>query len=154
MTTLKRPPIGVDLYARLHTKQSTQEYITPKAAKVQKAYESAMVAKFGDDTSCHPLLDNETWCDVSGGVKKGRIYGFGSVSDPASFLEGTSSTITSQDMHGEMDAKAAEMEAKHQQIREEMDSKAVAIDAKQQQIDAKYEAMEKMYAALQNMMGN
>ena len=58
-----------------------------------------MVAKFSDDTSCHPLLDNETWCDVSGGVKKGRIYGFGSVSDPASFLEGTSSTITSQEVH-------------------------------------------------------
>ncbi|CAI9284921.1 unnamed protein product [Lactuca saligna] len=131
--------------------------------KRMEAYESAMVAKFGDDTSCHPLLDNETWCDVSGGVKKGRIYGFGSVSDPASFLEGTSSTITSQEvvyervrneMRGEMDTKAAEMEAKHQQMREEMDAKVAAIDAKQQQIDAKYEAMEKMYAALQNMMGN
>nr|KAJ0196420.1 hypothetical protein LSAT_V11C700360690 [Lactuca sativa] len=161
--TLKRPPTGVELYARLHTKRSTQEYITPKAAKVKEAYESAMVAKFGDDTSCHPLLDNETWCDVSGGVKKGRIYGFGSVSDPASFLEGTSSTITSQEvvyervrneMRGEMDAKAAEMEAKHQQMREEMDAKAAAIDVKQQQIDAKYEAMEKMYATLQNMMRN
>ncbi|XP_023747588.2 uncharacterized protein LOC111895742 isoform X1 [Lactuca sativa] len=161
--TLKRPPTGVELYARLHTKWSTQEYITPKAAKVKEAYESAMVAKFGDDTSCHPLLDNETWCDVSGGVKKGRIYGFGSVSDPASFLEGTSSTITSQEviyervrneMRGEMDAKAAEMEAKHQQMREEMDVKVAAIDVKQQQIDAKYEAMEKMYAALQNMMRN
>lgn len=85
------------------------------------------------------------------------------MSDPTSFLEGTSSTITSQEvvyervrneMRGEMDAKVAEMEAKHQQIREEMDAKAAAIDAKQQQIDAKYEAMEKMYAALQNMMGN
>ncbi|CAI9286404.1 unnamed protein product [Lactuca saligna] len=160
---LKRPPTGVELYARLHTKRSTQEYITPKVAKVKEAYESAMVDKFGDDTCCHPLLDNETWCDVSRGVKKGRIYGFGSLSDPASFLEGTSSTITSQEvvyervrneMCGEIDAKAVEMEAKHQQMREEMDAKAAAIEAKQQQIDAKYEAMEKMYAALQNMMGN
>nr|KAJ0192680.1 hypothetical protein LSAT_V11C800400070 [Lactuca sativa] len=58
------------------------------------------------------------------------------------------------EMRGEMDAKAAEMEAKHQQMREEMDAKATAIDVKQQQIDAKYEAMEKMYAALQNMMRN
>ncbi|KAL7607845.1 hypothetical protein Lser_V15G12176 [Lactuca serriola] len=122
-----------------------------------------MVAKFGDDTSCHPLLDSETWCDVSGGVKKGRIYGFRSVSDPTSFLEGTSNTITSQEvvyecvrneMRGEMDAKAAEMEAKHQQMREEMDAKAAKIDAKQQKLDAKYKAMEKMYATLQNMMGN
>ncbi|XP_052625800.1 uncharacterized protein LOC122197311 [Lactuca sativa] len=127
---LKRPPTGVELYARFHTKRYTQEYITPKAAKVKDAFESAMVAKFGDDTSCYPLLDNETWCDVSGGVKKGRIYGFGYVSDPTSFLEGTSSTITSQEMRGEMDAKAAEMEAKHQQMREEMDAKVAAIDAK------------------------
>ncbi|CAH1453111.1 unnamed protein product [Lactuca virosa] len=58
------------------------------------------------------------------------------------------------EMRGEMDAKATEMEAKHQQMREEMDAKVAAIDAKQQQIDAKYEAMEKMYATLQNMMGN
>ncbi|CAH1429836.1 unnamed protein product [Lactuca virosa] len=136
-------------------------YETKKLLK--EPYESSMVAKFGDDTSCHPLFDNETWCDVSGGVKKGRIYGFGSVSDPASFLEGTSSTITSQEvvyecvrneMRGEMDDKAAEMEAKQQQMREEMDAKVAAIDAKQQQIDAKYEAMEKMYATLQNMMGS
>nr|KAJ0185938.1 hypothetical protein LSAT_V11C900490280 [Lactuca sativa] len=85
------------------------------------------------------LMDNETWCDVSGGVKQGRIYGFRYVSDPMSFLEGTSSRITSQEviyervrneMHREMDAKAAEMEAKHQQMREEMDAKAIPIDAK------------------------
>ncbi|CAH1434193.1 unnamed protein product [Lactuca virosa] len=154
--TLKRPPTGVELYARLHTKQSTQEYITPKATKVQEAYESAMVAKFGDDTSCHPLLDNETWCDVSGGVKKGRIYGFGSVSDQRAFWKEHLVVYerVRNEIRGEMDAKAAEMEAKHQQIREEIDAKAATIDVKQQQIDAKYEAMEKMYAALQNMMGN
>ncbi|CAH1436973.1 unnamed protein product [Lactuca virosa] len=105
----------------VHSLDGSYMMMTTIACK-EEAYESAMVAKFGDDTSCHPLLDNETWCDVSGGVKKGRIYGFGSVSDPASFLEGTSSTITSQEvvyervrneMRGEMDAKAAEMEAKH-----------------------------------------
>nr|KAJ0213015.1 hypothetical protein LSAT_V11C400201270 [Lactuca sativa] len=221
---LKRPPTGVELYARLHTKRSTQEYITPKAAKVKEAYESAMVAKFGDDTSCHPLLDNETWCDVSGGVKKGRIasqevrlilyfikisyhsivltkfpimalylqsflswhctykvfyHGIILTKFPImawylqSFLSWKCTykfpyhdiVLTKfpimvvyervrNEMRGEMDAKAAEMEAKHQQMREEMDAKAAAIDAKQQQIDAKYEAMEKMYAALQNMMGN
>nr|KAJ0197208.1 hypothetical protein LSAT_V11C700369270 [Lactuca sativa] len=31
--------IRVELYARLHTKQTTQEYITPKAAKVHEGYE-------------------------------------------------------------------------------------------------------------------
>ncbi|CAH1431127.1 unnamed protein product [Lactuca virosa] len=38
-----------------------------------------------------------------GRVKKGRIYGFGSVSDPTSFLEGTSSIITSQEVVYEQD---------------------------------------------------
>nr|KAJ0216139.1 hypothetical protein LSAT_V11C300121670 [Lactuca sativa] len=97
--TLKRPPTGVELYAKLHTEQYTQDYITLKVAKVQEAYERAMMAKYGDDTSCHPHLDNETWCDVFGRIKKGRIYGFGFVSDPTSFLEGTSSTIASIEVH-------------------------------------------------------
>ncbi|CAH1440799.1 unnamed protein product [Lactuca virosa] len=67
------------------------------------------------------------------------------MSDPTSFLEGTSSTITSQEVI---------YERVRNEMRGEMDAKAAEIDAKQQQIDAKYEAMEKMYAALQNMMGN
>nr|KAJ0210115.1 hypothetical protein LSAT_V11C400210830 [Lactuca sativa] len=104
---------------------------------------------YDDDTSCHPLLDNETWCDVSRGVKKGRIHGFRFVSDSVSFLEGTSSTITSEEctlgcyervrneMHGEMDAKVAKMKAYDRQIREEMDAKVAKIDVTQQKIDAK-----------------
>ncbi|CAH1421902.1 unnamed protein product [Lactuca virosa] len=122
------------------------EHLVIHLAREAMAYESAIVGKYDDDTSCHPLLDNETWCDVSRGVKKGRIYGFGYVSDPVSFLKRTSSTITSKEgvyervrneMHGEMDAKVAKMKAYHRQIREEMDSKAATIDATQQQIDAK-----------------
>ncbi|CAH1431621.1 unnamed protein product [Lactuca virosa] len=138
------------------TTRRTREESFKLAQAANEAYESAMVAKFGYDTSFHPLLDNETWCDVSGGVNKGRIYGFRYVSDPTSFLEGTSSFLerVRNEMRGEMDAKGADMEAEHQQMREEMDAKVAAIDAKQQQIDAKYEAMEKMYAAMQNMMGN
>ncbi|KAI3767273.1 hypothetical protein L2E82_17365 [Cichorium intybus] len=46
-------------------------HITPNAAK--EAYESVLVVKFGDNTTSHPLLDNETWCDVTRGVKKGQM---------------------------------------------------------------------------------
>nr|KAJ0210504.1 hypothetical protein LSAT_V11C400210800 [Lactuca sativa] len=96
------------------------------------AYESAMVSMYYDETSCHSLLNIETRCDDSRGVQKGTLHGFGYAFDPASFLDGTSSTITSQDgvykhvrneIHWEMDAKAAKMEANHQQMREEMDVK-------------------------------
>lgn len=94
---LKRPPTSVELYTKLHNKKSTQEYVTTRSKKVKDAYEDAMVAKYGDDTDCHPLLDNEMWVDVSEGIKKGRIFGFGSISDPESFLTGTSATSTSRE---------------------------------------------------------
>ena len=64
----------------------------------QEAYEEAIVAKYGDDTSCYPLLDSQIWLEVSGGKKKGRVFGFGSISDPESFLTGTSSTATSREV--------------------------------------------------------
>ncbi|KAI3708476.1 hypothetical protein L2E82_37646 [Cichorium intybus] len=123
-----------------------------------------MVAKFGDDTILHPLLDNETWCDVTGGVKKGRVFGFGSVSNPASLLSGTSSTIREpedvyecvrEQIHEEINMKAVELEAKHQQMREEIDAKAATLDAKSAQLEAQQkqmcEDMEKMYATMQSM---
>ncbi|KAI3780653.1 hypothetical protein L2E82_10638 [Cichorium intybus] len=161
---LKRLPTGVEVYEQLHTKKSTKEFITPKAANVKEAYESAMVAKFGDDTTSHPLLDNETRCGVTGGVKKGRVFGFGSVSDPASLLSGTSSTIRApqdlyervqEQMREEINMKAVELEAKHQQMREEIDAKTAALDAKSAQLEAQqkqmHEDMKKMHAAMQNM---
>lgn len=46
------------------------------------------------------------------------------------------------------------MEAKHQQICTVMDAKVATINAKQKQIDAIYEAVEKMFAEMQNMRGN
>nr|KAJ0220050.1 hypothetical protein LSAT_V11C200068240 [Lactuca sativa] len=49
--TLKRPPTVVELYARLHTEQYTQEYITPKVAKVHHctykvSYHNIVLTKF------------------------------------------------------------------------------------------------------------
>ncbi|KAL4585460.1 hypothetical protein LXL04_010081 [Taraxacum kok-saghyz] len=181
---LERLPSGVKVYSKLHIQKSTQQYITPKAARVQGrrlvgdgeaegrsigasqvgasssvvatgasqylgfnkpsdhgqlrdgetqtkashrishdpkdylalgvsncgvftsveqlpslvAYEETIVAKYGDDTSCYPLLDSQIWLEVSGGKKKGRVFGFGSISDPESFLTGTSSTATSREI--------------------------------------------------------
>ncbi|KAL4577794.1 hypothetical protein LXL04_013908 [Taraxacum kok-saghyz] len=117
-----------------------------------EAYEEAIVAKYGDDTSCYPLLDSQIWLEVSGGKKKGRVFGFGSISDPESFLTGTSSTATSREKKAaEMEAKAAEMEVKHHKMCEELDAKAAALEVKQKQIDEKYERFEKMFYELQNM---
>ncbi|KAL4564086.1 hypothetical protein LXL04_028137 [Taraxacum kok-saghyz] len=118
----------------------------------QEAYEEAIVDKYGDDTSCYPLLDSQIWLEVSGGKKKGRVFGFGSISDPESFLTGTSSTATSREKKAaEMEAKAAEMEVKHHKMCEELDAEAAVLEVKQKQIDEKYERFEKLFYELQNM---
>ncbi|KAL4590019.1 hypothetical protein LXL04_002937 [Taraxacum kok-saghyz] len=64
-----------------------------------------------------------------------------------------------EDMRAEMEAKAAEIEAKaatemevkHQKMCEELDAKAVALEVKQKQVDEKYENFEKIFFELQNM---
>ncbi|CAI9272140.1 unnamed protein product [Lactuca saligna] len=146
------------------------------------AYQKAMVDKFGDDPNCHPLWDTELWCDVSGGIKKGRISIWGSVSESHRLLVGSSvaqSTGTSpenmeviyervrEEMREEMeaqrqqlDAQAAEIEARRQEMRVEMDAKIQEIEAtrqditaKQRHIDARYEEMQKMITTLQNRKG-
>lgn len=61
-------------------------------------YENAMVAKYGEDSSSHPIFENQTWLEVTGGKKKGRVFGFGTISDPESFLTGSSSTATSREV--------------------------------------------------------
>ncbi|KAL4554783.1 hypothetical protein LXL04_037388 [Taraxacum kok-saghyz] len=131
--------------------------IIPHCHFIKGSY--TIVAKYGDDASCYPLLDSQIWLEVSRGKKKGRVFGFGSISDPESFLTGTSSTATSREKKAaemeakaaEMEAKAAEMDVKHHKMCEELDAKAAALEVKQKQIDEKYEGFEKMFYELQNM---
>ncbi|KAL4568934.1 hypothetical protein LXL04_024555 [Taraxacum kok-saghyz] len=127
----------------------------------KEAYEKAMVAKYGDDTSCYPLLDSQIWLEVSGGKKKGRVFGFGLISDPESFLTGTSTEnlkVTQMvsvccdqaeyervqvDMRAEMEAKTAEMEAK---AAAEMEVKVAEMEVKHhkmcEELDAKAAVLE------------
>ncbi|CAH1420468.1 unnamed protein product [Lactuca virosa] len=50
------------------------------------AYADGMVTKYGDDIDSHPPYDHELWVKVTGGIKKGRVLGFGYVSDPHKFI--------------------------------------------------------------------
>ena len=34
-----------------------------------------MVARYGPDQNNHPSFDGAAWCEASGGVSKGRVYG-------------------------------------------------------------------------------
>src|ERR1700732_2951917 len=51
-----------------------------------------MIAKYGEDTSQHPPIDQGVWMDVVGPTKKGRIHGMGDTLDMG--FHGSSSSHT------------------------------------------------------------
>ena len=42
---------------------------------MQENYRNEMIARYGPDQDNHPSFDEAAWCDASGGVSKGRVYG-------------------------------------------------------------------------------
>ena len=42
---------------------------------LQEKYRNEMVARYGPDQDNHPSFDGAAWCEASGGVSKGRVYG-------------------------------------------------------------------------------
>ena len=42
---------------------------------MQEKYRNEMVARYGPDQDNHPSFDGAAWCEASGGVSKGRVYG-------------------------------------------------------------------------------
>lgn len=58
-----------------------------------------VVNKYGEDVTSQPELgDAELWTEAVGGVKKGRIYGFGAPYDPQLAMTGIPSTIRSTEL--------------------------------------------------------
>ena len=51
-----------------------------------------MIAKYGPDRDLHPSFDGAAWCEASGGVSKGRVYGAPRM--PKSKFNATSSSHT------------------------------------------------------------
>ncbi|CAH1420467.1 unnamed protein product [Lactuca virosa] len=93
------------------------------------AYADGMVTKYGDDIDSHPPYDHELWVKVTGGIKKGRVLGFGYVSDPHKFIvpsQAAPSTSTSpnnvfvdrirEEIKDEFRAECEEIEAQKQEI--------------------------------------
>ncbi|KAL4582370.1 hypothetical protein LXL04_006917 [Taraxacum kok-saghyz] len=89
---LQRPPTRLELFDKTHRskkpKESTSnsEYVTPKNPIIVESYMVGMKAKYGADVDSHPPYDHDLWLEVTGGHKKGRVLGFGCVSDPHEFM--------------------------------------------------------------------
>ncbi|KAI3667620.1 hypothetical protein L6452_42686 [Arctium lappa] len=58
---------------------------------IEDGYSTCVTQRYGEDPSQHPTFDTDLWQEVSGGVKKGRTFGFGYHTDPNAILAGTSS---------------------------------------------------------------
>ncbi|KAJ9556391.1 hypothetical protein OSB04_011005 [Centaurea solstitialis] len=80
------PPSCLELFNQTHKKRSasgstssdTGEYVTSRCSRVADEYSTSLSQKYGDDPSNHPLVDKELWEQAVGGMKKGRLFGFGS----------------------------------------------------------------------------
>ena len=57
----------------------------------QTSYQEAMSARYGSDNTQWPPIDTDIW-NQCGGSSKGRVYGFGSMSNPDIVLTGSPRT--------------------------------------------------------------
>lgn len=63
-----------DVYDRIH-KNKDGEYISRRSKKFMESYDTAMLEKYGEDSSTHPKVDSLVWEEVSGPNKKRRTLG-------------------------------------------------------------------------------
>ena len=86
-----------------------------------------MIAKYGPNRDVHPSFDGEAWCQASGGVSKGRVYGAPRM--PPSKVS-TSSSQHSYSMNSTYPSTVI------QELKDELLVKDVVIKNMQRQIDS------------------
>ncbi|KAF2284949.1 hypothetical protein GH714_032962 [Hevea brasiliensis] len=76
---LGRPPSQIEVFWETHTKNGSDGvFIDGKSQEVDRAYSSAITEKYDSTSDTQLILDVNKWVTVSGGLTKGRVYGFGS----------------------------------------------------------------------------
>ncbi|KAJ9548861.1 hypothetical protein OSB04_021404 [Centaurea solstitialis] len=100
----KRPVSLVELFRKTHTKKGSEELITPKATQTLSRYQQSLVEKYGEDVDAQPQSgDVDLWTQAVGGVKKGRIFGFGAPRDPHHVMTGIPSSSSQSYGQGTID---------------------------------------------------
>uniref|UniRef100_A0A6N2M4Q7 Uncharacterized protein n=1 Tax=Salix viminalis TaxID=40686 RepID=A0A6N2M4Q7_SALVM len=65
-----------EVFSALHQKSNeTGTFVDNRSKIVVEKYRNEMVARYGPDQDNHPSFDGAAWCEASGGVSKGRVYG-------------------------------------------------------------------------------
>uniref|UniRef100_A0A6N2N2A2 Uncharacterized protein n=1 Tax=Salix viminalis TaxID=40686 RepID=A0A6N2N2A2_SALVM len=64
-----------EVFSALHQKSNETGTFVDNRSKIVEKYRNEMVAKYGPDQDNHPSFDGAAWCEASGGVSKGRVYG-------------------------------------------------------------------------------
>uniref|UniRef100_A0A6N2KR78 Uncharacterized protein n=1 Tax=Salix viminalis TaxID=40686 RepID=A0A6N2KR78_SALVM len=103
----------------------TGTFVDNRSKTVVEKYRNEMIAKYGSDRDVHPSFDGEAWCQASGGVSKGRVYGAprmpkskvsASASQQSYSVHSTYPSIVIQELKDEFQVKDAVMKNMQRQI--------------------------------------
>ncbi|MQM05393.1 hypothetical protein Taro_038204 [Colocasia esculenta] len=89
---LKRAPTFRELFDRNHKRKGTDDYVSESARTIVETYDRTMADRYAEGTP-HPDLDLEAWVDTAGGLRKGRVYGFGDILDTTLVLSSYASSV-------------------------------------------------------------
>ncbi|MQM06272.1 hypothetical protein Taro_039091 [Colocasia esculenta] len=90
---LERAPTFRKLFDQTHKRKWMDDYVSESARLIAETYDRTMVDHYVEG-SPQPVLDPETWVDVGGGPRKGRVYDFSDSLDTTLVLSSYASSIT------------------------------------------------------------
>ncbi|MQM07323.1 hypothetical protein Taro_040167, partial [Colocasia esculenta] len=89
---LERVPTFRELFDRTHKRKGTDDYVSESARTIAETYDRTMADRYAEGTP-QPDLDPEAWVDAAGGLRKGRVYGFGNNLDTTPVLSSNASSV-------------------------------------------------------------
>ncbi|MQL83996.1 hypothetical protein Taro_016495 [Colocasia esculenta] len=89
---LERPLTSCELFDWTHKRKGTDDYVSESACMITETYDRTMADRYEEGTP-QPDLDPEAWVDVAGGLRKGRVYGFGDSLDTTLVLSSYASSV-------------------------------------------------------------
>ncbi|MQL75481.1 hypothetical protein Taro_007857 [Colocasia esculenta] len=90
---LERVPTFRELFDQTHKQKGTDDYVSESARTIAETYDRMMADRYVEGTP-QPDSDPEAWVDAAGGLRKGRVYGFGDSLDTTPVLSSYASLVT------------------------------------------------------------
>ncbi|MQL95050.1 hypothetical protein Taro_027714 [Colocasia esculenta] len=89
---LERSPTFCELFVRTHKQKGTDDYVGESARTIAETYDRTTADRYVEGTP-EPDLDLEAWVDAAGGLRMGRVYGFGDSLDTTPMLSSYASSV-------------------------------------------------------------